>query len=131
MRLLLDTRIWLWSLLDPERLTRRVVGALSSERNELWLSPISLWELLVLVDRGRVELTLDADAWIEEALARAPMKEAPISHDIARETRRVELRHQDPADRFLAATARALDLTLVTADERLIGCKGLRTLANR
>jgi PIN domain nuclease of toxin-antitoxin system len=43
----------------------------------------------------------------------------------------VPLPHRDPADRFLAATAQVLDLTLVTADEHLFGCKGVRLLANR
>ena len=38
MRLLLDTHIWLWSLLEPKKLTRRVAGALENTRNELWLS---------------------------------------------------------------------------------------------
>jgi PIN domain nuclease of toxin-antitoxin system len=39
--------------------------------------------------------------------------------------------HRDPADRFLAATAQVLDLTLVTADEKLLGLGTIRTLANR
>ena len=59
------------------------------------------------------------------------MKEAPITHEIAAESRRIGLTHRDPADRFLAATAKVLDLTLVTADKRLLACKEIRTLANR
>src|SRR5436309_3246465 len=51
VRLLLDTHIWLWSLLDPKKLTPRVVKALEKVENELWLSPMSTWELLILVGK--------------------------------------------------------------------------------
>lgn len=122
LKLLLDTHIWLWSLLDPKRLSRRVTTALRSEPNELWLSPISTWELLILVEKGCVVLEPQVDAWLDEA---------PLTHEIARESRRLDFVYQDPADKFLAATARVLDFTLVTADQRLIGCRGVSTLANR
>jgi PIN domain nuclease of toxin-antitoxin system len=131
LRLLLDTHIWLWGLLDPEKLNRRVARALEDTDNELWLSPISVWELMMLVDKGRIVLKSDVDVWIAEAFETAPLKEATITNDIARETKSVRLPHRDPADRFLVATARVLDLTLVTADERLIGSKSCELLANR
>ena len=131
VRLLLDTHIWLWSLLEPARLTKRVVGALTNDENELWLSPISLWELLVLVEKGRVSLSLDVEEWVERALATLPLKEAPITNEIAMETGRILLAHRDPADRFLVATANVFELTLVTADERLLTAKAVPTLPNR
>lgn len=130
MSLLLDTHIWLWSLLEPQRLSRRVVRALSSNENELWLSPVSIWEFLILVEKGRVVLTVEPDAWLDQASAIAPMHEAPLTNEIARESRRINLPHQDPADRFLAATAAVLKLTLVTADERLKKTRGLFVLSN-
>ena len=61
MRLLLDTHIWVWSLLDPSRLSRRVRAELESPDNELWLSPISAWELLVLIEKSRVEVDKEGD----------------------------------------------------------------------
>lgn len=131
MKLLLDTHIWLWSLLDPEKLSLTVREAILEAANELWLSPISLWEVILLCERGRLDLDLPVDKWIEEALRNAPMTEAPLTHRIVRQVWRIQLPHRDPADRFLAATAKALDLTLVTADERLIDCAGIRVLANR
>ena len=131
MKLLLDTHIWLWSLLAPENLTRRVAKALENPKNELWLSAMSTWELVMLVERKRVALEKPVDAWIKEAMMAVPLREAPITHEIALETRQILLPRGDPADRFIAATARVLDLTLVTADERLIGAKGFPILANR
>ena len=131
MKLLLDTHIWLWSMLEPKHLSRRVVKALKDTKNELWLSPISVWELLILVEKKRVVLSKDVPDWIVDAMSKVPLQEAPITHEVALETQYVNLTHRDPADKFLAATANVFDLTLVTADRRLIDAKGLSIFANR
>jgi len=129
LRLLLDTHIWIWSLNDPERLGKRVRQEVRDPANEIWLSPISTWEALTLNSKGRLQLPMDLVEWVK--LATAPFVEAPLTHEIALASRRLLLPHQDPADRFLAATAQVLDLTLVTADVRLLGLGEIATLANR
>lgn len=53
MKLLLDTHIWIWSLAEPKRLSRRVHTDLIDTNNELWLSPVSTWEALLLYAKGR------------------------------------------------------------------------------
>lgn len=131
MRLLLDTHIWLWSLLAPEHLSRPVARALENRANELWLSAISTWELVALVERKRLTLDDPVDIWVAEAMRRAPLREAPLTHEVALASRAIALPHRDPADRLIAATARVLGLTLVTADERILGAKVVPTLANR
>jgi PIN domain nuclease of toxin-antitoxin system len=128
LRLLLDTHIWLWTLSDPKRLGRRVVQQLKDEANELWLSPISTYEALTLHYKGRFEIDGSWDQWL--ARATAGTREAPLTHEIAFLARQLPL-HQDPADRILAATAEVLDLTLVTADEKLLGLGTIRTMGNR
>lgn len=129
MKLLLDTHIWLWSLQDPKRLGKRVLQELKNPKNELWLSPISTWEALTLNAKGRIELPADIGAWVAQATAR--LQEAPLTHEIALAARRLPLSHNDPADRFLAATALLLRLTLITADTNLLGLGDISTLANR
>jgi PIN domain nuclease of toxin-antitoxin system len=130
VRLLLDTHIWVWSLLDVMNLSRRVRAELESPDNELWLSPISVWELLLLIEKGRVEVDRDGVQWVAEVSRAAALREAALTHEVAVESRAIDLPHQDPADRFLAATARVYDLTLVTGDERLLGSRRISTLAN-
>ena len=103
MKLLLDTHIWLWSLGEPERLGRRLRQELHSGAHELWLSPISVWEALLLNAKGRIELHKDLTAWLQRATAE--MHEAPLTHEIAFLAHQLPLPHRDPADRFLAATA--------------------------
>jgi PIN domain nuclease of toxin-antitoxin system len=131
MKLLLDTHIWLWSTLDRARISRRVIGELQNPANELWLSPISLWEVLTLCQRGRLSLEPNPRDWITNMLLAVPMLEAQITYDVAQETDRVQLPHRDPADRFLVATARVFNLTLVTADEQLLKTKQVTMMANR
>ena len=129
MRFLLDTHIWLWSLHDPSRLGKRVLEELSNPENELWLSPISTWEALTLNTKGKIRLPADLSQWVAQATA--PLREAPLTHEIALAARQLPLPHNDPADRFLAATAQTLHLTLVTADRNLLGLGDISTLANR
>jgi PIN domain nuclease of toxin-antitoxin system len=131
MKLLLDTHIWVWSALDRARLSARLTVILENSRNELWLSPISLWEVLTLCQKNRLTLHPNPQAWIANALDVVPMREAPITYQVAQETARVKLPHRDPADRFLVATARVFGLTLVTADEQLLEARQSPVLANR
>lgn len=131
MRLLLDTHIFLWSLLEPERLSPQAAAALEDKANELWLSSIVIWEVLVLAERGRVVLKPDAISWVRRAMQKVPFREAPVTHEVAIQSRLVELPHRDPADRFLAATALVYELTLVTADKRLLDNPSIPTLPGR
>lgn len=130
-RLLLDTHVWVWALLEPERLVPGVAAALEDESNELWLSPISAWELIVLVERGRIVLDREPATWIADVSGAVPLRDAVLTRQVAIQSRLVGLAHDDPADRFIAATAIVHDLVLVTADERLLGAPNVRTLANR
>ncbi len=97
--------------------------------NETWLSPISTWEALTLNAKGRIHLPGNLAEWV--ARATIPFREAPLTHEIALAARQLQLPHEDPADRFLAATAHILQLTLVTADQNLLGLGEIATLANR
>jgi PIN domain nuclease of toxin-antitoxin system len=128
MKLLLDTHVWLWALHAPSRLNPRVRAELRNLANELWLSPISTWEALLLNARGRIRLPVNLEEWLAQATA--PLREAPFTHEIVLAAQQQPLPHRDPADRFLAATAQVMDLTLVTSDELLLGLGTIRTMKN-
>jgi|SRR5713101_1014858 len=131
MKLLLDTHIWLWSVLEPKRLSSRVAEALENPESELWLSPISIWELLILCEKGRMALDEEIEVWIPRAMRALPLREASVTFEVAREVGRVRLSHRDPADHFLVATAKVFELTLVTSDEHLLKARNISVLANR
>lgn len=130
MNLLLDTHIWLWALLEPDRLAPRVSAALTADDVRRWLSPLSIWEALLLIERGRLIVDRPPTEWVREALRRAPVEEAPLTVEVTIASRALAMRHQDPVDRFLAATAQVFELTLVTADEHLLALKSISLLPN-
>jgi len=130
MKLLLDTHIWLWSLAEPSRLSKRVAKELDDRQNELWLSPISMWEAFLLFRKKRIQISTDFAEWLAASLSVLPIIEAPLTFEVARTLPTVDLPHHDPADLFLAATAKAFDLTLITADRNLIETAGISVLEN-
>ena|SRR5579864_4263957 len=131
MKLLLDTHIWIWTVLEPNRLSRRVARAIDDSQNQLWLSPVSVWELLMLSQKGRVLLNEDAVLWARRSSELLQLHEAPVTMEVALETPTLSLAHSDPSDRLIAASAKVFDLMLVTADEKLIAATGIKVLPNR
>jgi PIN domain nuclease of toxin-antitoxin system len=129
VKLLLDTHIWIWSAVNPDLLGKKVRAAIVGGA-ELWLSPISVWEAMLLAERGRLKLETTAELWVKELLRVTPAREAPLTHDVATRSCTLRLAHRDPADRFLAATAIVHNLTLVTADKRLLKSIEFATLPN-
>ncbi|MGB7845126.1 MAG: type II toxin-antitoxin system VapC family toxin [Candidatus Acidiferrum sp.] len=130
MQLLLDTHIWLWSFREPHRLTPEVHQVIADPRNDRFLSPVSIWEAIILLEKKKIEIKSDFGEWFEQTRAELELKEAPFDWKVVHEMRLIMLGYKDPGDRFLAATAKAYDLTLVTADKRLLCVPGLKTLGN-
>lgn len=130
LKLLLDTHIWLWALLEPDRIAPRLARRLEDQANELWLSPMSMWEALLLAERGRIEVSGNGPDWLSQALRAMPVRDATLTREVALASRSLDVPHEDPADRFIAASALVYELTLVTADRRLLRSQRYRSLAN-
>lgn len=130
MKYLLDTHIWLWGSMQPDRLSSRVAKIVADFQNELWLSPISVWELTILCRKGRFRVDPDITTWVSQTFADLRLTEAPLTIDVALAIPSISFSHADPADQFLAASAKVFDLTLITADDHLLGLRDIRVLAN-
>lgn len=118
MRLLLDTHVWIWNFADPASLSITARAALCDSSNELFLSPISTWEVLMLARKGRIRLDREPQAWVHAALAATPAVQLPITHEIAARSHDLSgYDNPDPADRFIVATALVHGLRLLTRDE--------------
>lgn len=126
--LLLDTHIWLWSLIAPQRLSPEVREAITRPGRTLWLSAISAWEAHLLAERGRIQVDSSPRVFVQQALRSAPIQEAPLTADIAVASRSVALPHRDPADRFIVATALVRGLVLVTADADILRSRAVDVL---
>ncbi|HXH68258.1 MAG TPA: type II toxin-antitoxin system VapC family toxin [Candidatus Limnocylindrales bacterium] len=130
MRFLIDTHIWLWAALEPHKLTSEVHRLLNSPGTDLFLFPTSLWEVSVLIEKKRFTLKEDFSLWVQKSASDLKLQEIDLDWRVAYELRFILPNHKDPADRFLAPTAVAYDMTLVTADQKLIGVPVLKVLAN-
>ena len=130
MRLLLDTHIWIDCAAAPASLGRRLKREVASPRAELWISPISVWEFLKLSERKRLSTRNDPLQSIERMLQALPIREAPITLEVAREMSVFSLPHRDPADAWLVATARVNGLVLATRDAKIIASGVVETLAD-
>jgi PIN domain nuclease of toxin-antitoxin system len=131
MKYLLDTHIWIWSFTQADRLTSRVAKVLADSENELWLSPVSVWELTILCRKGRLQVNPDIATWVRRSMSDLQLSEAPLTVEVALAIPTISFTHADPADQFLAATAKVFDLSLITADEHLLKLSGIHTLSNR
>ena len=128
MKLLLDTSIWLQSNVQPGLLSRRVARAIANPSNEVWLSPVSVLEFISLCEKKRYRRIADPVLWIRQALVTLPVREAPLTIEIASECGLFEMPTADPADRIIVATARVLGCTLVTSDQHILKSGVVKTL---
>lgn len=120
---LLDTHALVWLLAGSDRLganTRQALNDVASAA-EILVSAISPWEIAMLVSKGRLAFDRDVADWLRDAFALPGLRVVPLSTEIAvSSTRLPGVLPADPADRIIVATARALDIELVTADRPLL-----------
>jgi PIN domain nuclease of toxin-antitoxin system len=118
---LIDTHVWIWISIDDRRsLSKKARKVLiDNPSGNKWISAISCWELAKLVERGRIAFSIPVLHWIRRSLNEQAIQVADLSPEIAVESTRLSGFHRAPADQIIAATARILDLPLVTADTRL------------
>ena len=123
MRIICDTHIPLFWANAPSRLSVSAATALEKGRQEgqLAIADISLWELALLIDRGRLQLPDDVPAveYLSRLLQALRLSVLPITAEIAALSRSSTFQHGDLADRLIAATALHGRWPLITADEKL------------
>jgi PIN domain nuclease of toxin-antitoxin system len=120
---LLDTHAWIWWIEGDRRLQRRVRDTLDRLplHERPYLSDISLWEVAMLVERGRVVFSVSLSEWLSAAAHPRSVRIVPISADIAAQTAVLPATFQrDPADRLIVASCRLLGLPLLTRDARIL-----------
>ena len=129
--IVLDTCILIFDALTPERLSPAARAAIEDgERNRhLACAGISLWEIAMLITKGRLAVGIGAQAFLQDVLAARTIRVQPITAEIATlSATHPAFSHGDPADRLIAATALALRCPLVTSDDRLRSVAGLNTI---
>ena len=125
--LLIDTHVWLWLVAGSLELstdTRQSINR-AAAGGLLRIAAISLWEIALLVYRGRIVLGKSISLWLMEALAEPGPAVEPLSPQIAIESYALpDLFHPDPADRMIVATARVIGAALLTRDRQILEYAG-------
>lgn len=121
--ILLDTHVWIWFITGESSLaveTRKVINHAIAE-NCAYIAAISVWELSMLVAKGRIELDKTCSNWVHKAIVISGIEVMPLSPEVSIESCYLPGKfHDDPADRIIVATARVENLTLLTKDRRVL-----------
>ena len=127
--MVIDTHILIWFVSENPRLSTRVREILETAPSEVYVSAVSLWAIAMSHERGRLGLEFeDLTSGILEMVNVPGFNLAPVTAEIAIRSRTLEFPHNDPGDRFIAATAFELQLPLATVDRRLHSLPWLKTI---
>ena len=128
--MLLDTHAWNWHLTTPQELSVTARTTLERARRERGasVSVISVWELFMLVKKGRLALTITPQALLRRAERLSYLQFVAVDHHMARRSVGLPDIHGDPADRLIVATAQALDCPLISKDRRLRRYPGIEVI---
>jgi len=128
--ILLDTHVLIWwANGESEKLSAAAIAAIEAEEQQRLVSAISCWEVAMLVERGRLGLNVDIERWLNLVASAPRLQLLPLSPAVAvASTRLPGTFHADPADRFLVAQARHLNIALVTADSKIRAYPHVRSL---
>ncbi len=116
MKLLLDTSTFLWFLTSDPRLSGTAGAAIRAPENDVWLSAISFWEILVKHQLGRLPLRERPSSYIPKQRKRHGISSLALRERAMAHLPKLPTHHKDPFDRMLVCQSLEHDLVLVTSD---------------
>ncbi|HZU31992.1 MAG TPA: type II toxin-antitoxin system VapC family toxin [Candidatus Angelobacter sp.] len=116
MRYLLDTTVFVWSLKEPEKLNQQAFAILEDDAQEVFLSAVSSWEIVIKSAIGKLALPKAPALFIVEVMSRFSIQPLSITHAHTLAVAELEQYHRDPFDRLLIAQARSEKMVLMTVD---------------
>lgn len=129
--ILLDTSVLIKWISAPKQLSKKAIQTIEEvvKREELLVSSISVWEICLLVKKGRLEFFIDNERWLEKIESLPFVRFIPIDNKIAAYSVNLpDFEHKDPADRIIIATALQLGANLVTSDQKILDYSKVRTV---
>jgi PIN domain nuclease of toxin-antitoxin system len=129
--ILLDTHTLIWWLSNPEKLSLKAGQSIEQaiNNNSLYVSSISAWEMAMLVQKGRLKLTMDVKDWIGIAESLPYLHFVPVNNRIALKSVFLpDFQYPDPADRIIIATAISLNAFLITKDSKILSYKHIKSV---
>lgn len=118
MKVLLDTRCWLWWLTEPEKLSDNIVRMIESPDNQVFISVASSWEIAVKYAIGKLSLPEKPEYYVMSRLQRDSFMSLKIEHVHALKAGSLPLHHNDPFDRMLIAQSQVEKIPIITSDKK-------------
>ena len=120
--IILDTHVWWWSISEPALLSRRARQVIAkTPPDQRAIASISIWEFAMMVARGRIELTISPEEWLDYAVHNTGLAIIELNSKIALESCNLPGEfHKDPGDRIIVSTARVSRAQLITKDQKII-----------
>lgn len=125
--ILLDTHIWVRWLVGNDPLPEGIIEMIETN-DAIAVSAISIWEVVILQKRQRIELSVPLDQWLDEALLGSDVQVLPITGEIAQLAGNLPEHHKDPADRLIIATSIVNQNKLISFDSVFPNYKELTDL---
>lgn len=119
MKLLLDTHVLLWMLIDAVELSVASQRAISDARNEKLLSVVSLWEITIKVSLGKLDVGAPLERFLAELEAHPMIRLLPIETPHLLQLATMPQHHRDPFDRMIVAQSLNENCTLISKESRL------------
>ena len=116
-RLLLDTRVLIWTISDSRKISLRARRAMSNSKTTLCVSVISVWEIVLKHQAGKLLLATGLEEVLDQIQYHSTWTILPLNPAHLQSLSALPMLHKDPFDRMLIAQAKHERLTLVTADE--------------
>ncbi len=116
MRLLLDTHVFLWYITGDTRLPVVVLPMIRDPANEVYLSIVSVWEIMVKHQIGKLTMPQPPDIYVPQQRQRHRIESSPLDEESVTHLPKLPLLHRDPFDRMLVCQAIQQNLTLVSVD---------------
>jgi len=130
--IVIDTHVLLWWVSGDKSLSATAAKAIKDTLDnggEVIVSAISAWEISMLIEKGRLILSMDVGSWLDEVTQIDGVRFAPVDNEISiKSTVLPGEFHTDPADRMIVATARKLAVSLVTADDKIRNYEHVKTV---
>jgi len=129
--IVLDTHVWVWFVSNPELLSKPAKKAIDAAmaQKEIFISSISAWEVALLVDKKRLELTLDITDWIAKSEKLPFFQFIPVDNSVAvKSVNLPQPLHSDPADRIIIATAITIAASVITKDEKILNYPHVKSI---
>lgn len=119
MKFLLDTHIFLWYITADSRLSTLFLNAIREPKNDVYLSVVSLWEIIIKYDLGKLPLPQSPENYIPNERRRHQIKSLSMHENAVRELIKLPNLHRDPFDRILICQAIANNMTIITVDNQI------------